>query len=191
MNALTDLLCPACNQGHLVPQVGEYSTVLPDGERMTVPKVEFDACDRCGETAISLASSLKVEAYVAEQIELLSSAELIRIREAFKVDQAEMSEILGLDGKTYLRWEKGHQIPSRSMGYNLRMLAEFPTAFAWLRARSWRSRRSCAPNRSAPAPIEVASPLIPEGDGAITPPVETDKDLPQAEQRPEETKHAL
>lgn len=107
---------------------------------MIVPGTELEVCDQCGETTISLESSLKVEAYVAEQIELLSTTELGTIRIGFDVDQTEMSEILGLGEKTYHRWEKGNQIPSRSMGFYLRILQHFPDTFEWLRKREWRQK---------------------------------------------------
>jgi DNA-binding XRE family transcriptional regulator len=62
------------------------------------------------------------------------------MREQFGVDQTEMSEALGLGGKTFHRWEKGSQYPSRSMGYYLRLLRQFPEAFEWLRSRRWKRR---------------------------------------------------
>jgi DNA-binding transcriptional regulator YiaG len=89
-----------------------------------------------------------VDAAIAEQTEQLTPRELERIRDDLGVDQTEMSEILGLGGKTYHRWEKGNQVPSRSMGFYLRVLAEFPEAAVWLRKRGWRKR-----NRLAAEPI--------------------------------------
>ncbi len=121
----------------MIAQVMDYITTLPDGQKMTVPEVEVEICDHCGERALSLASMRKVEEYVEEGMELLSSEELERIREAFGVDQARMGEVLGLGGKTYHRWEKGHQVPSRSMCYYLRALERFPNVFSWLNERGW------------------------------------------------------
>jgi putative zinc finger/helix-turn-helix YgiT family protein len=133
------IVCPVCTKGHLHSKISDYTTVLPDGEKITVPNVVLDICDTCGEAAISLEASEQVEAFIAEQIEQLSTNEITKIRSSLNVDQTEMSETLGLGGKTYHRWEKGNQIPSRSMGYYLRILHEFPEAFAWLRSRGWRT----------------------------------------------------
>ena len=77
---------------------------------------------------------------IAEHTERLTTDELREIREQFELDQTEMSEALGLGNKTYHRWENGTQYPSRSMGYYLRVLREYPDAFKWLRDRQWRER---------------------------------------------------
>jgi putative zinc finger/helix-turn-helix YgiT family protein len=140
MSAISEILCPECEKGHLRPQVADYVATLSDGVKITVPKVPLEVCDYCGEIAVSLEASRQIDAYIAEQIEQLAPRELERIREDLGVDQTQMSEILGLGGKTYHRWEKGNQAVSRSMGYYLRVLAEFPEAFDWLRQRGWRKR---------------------------------------------------
>jgi hypothetical protein len=51
---------------------------------------------------------------------------------------------------TAIRWEQGSQYPSRSMGYYLRTLREFPEAFAWLRARGWKGGKSRLPRQVPP-----------------------------------------
>jgi hypothetical protein len=81
---------------------------------------------------------------IAEQTEQLTPRELEGIWERFNLDQTETSETLGLGGKTFHRWLKGTQYPSRSMGYYLRVLAEFPEAFEWLKERGWRRRNRVA-----------------------------------------------
>lgn len=141
-NPTEPTICPSCGKGSFVRTIRDHTVSLPEGLKIVVPDVELEVCDFCHETSISLESSIKVQAYVDEQNELLVQKELVAIREKLGVDQTEMSEILGLGGKTYHRWEKGHQIPSRSMGYYLRILSEFPDAFSWLRSRAWRN----APN---------------------------------------------
>ena len=72
--------------------------------------------------------------------ERLSQKELEDLQEKSGLDQTEISEVLGLGSKTFHRWLKGTQYPSRSMGYYLRVLAEFPEAFEWLKAKGWRKR---------------------------------------------------
>jgi HTH-type transcriptional regulator/antitoxin MqsA len=138
MSIQSHLPCPVCDSGRLLPKIGDYLTTLPGGEKLNVPDISFAACDHCGEQTISLTESRKVEEFVAEHLELISPAELRAIREKLGVDQSEMSEALGLGAKTYHRWEKGNQIPSRSMGYYLRLLQKHPESFAWIRDRSWR-----------------------------------------------------
>lgn len=167
-------LCPNCEQGYLRAETHDYVERQPDGPTIIVPNVPMKVCDHCGEIAISLAAGRRIAAYVAEQNEELTPRDLERIRENLGVDQTEMSEALGLGGKTYHRWEKGHQSPSRSMGFYLRALAEFPEVFAWLRERRWRQE-----NRLRPAAVNRR-----EGEldlAAMFP------DLPPADARPEAT----
>ena len=140
MNADTANLCPTCDTGHFRPKRIDYTVTADDGLKANVPNLLVEICDHCGEIALSADAATAVDAAIAEQTEQLTVRELERIRDDLGVDQTEMSEILGLGGKTYHRWEKGNQVPSRSMGYYLRILAEFPEAFAWLRSRGWQLR---------------------------------------------------
>ena len=144
-------LCPACNTGRLREQRLDYTVAAADGVKVVVPNLLVEVCDHCGEIVLSADAADTVDAAIAEQTEQLTPHELERIREDLDVDQTEMSEILGLGGKTYHRWEKGNQVPSRSMGYYLRTLAEFPMAFAWLRERGWKKR-----NRVAGLAVDLA-----------------------------------
>lgn len=128
----------------------DYTINVADGVKVVVPNLLVEVCEHCGEIVLSADASDAVDAAIAEQTEQLTVRELERIREDLDVDQTEMGEILGLGGKTYHRWEKSNQVPSRSMGYYLRVLAEFPEAFAWLRERGWKKR-----NRLAATPIAI------------------------------------
>src|SRR5262249_23522062 len=137
-------LCPACDTGHLREQRLDYTVTAGDGVKVVVPNLLVEVCDHCGEIVLSADAADRVDAAIAEQTDQLTPRELERIREDLDVDQTEMSEVLGLGGKTYHRWEKGNQVPSRSMGYYLRVLAAFPEAFAWLRERAWKKQSRLA-----------------------------------------------
>ena len=150
MNSLPGEPCPSCGTGLLHPQRIDYTVTVTGDVKVTVTGLLVDACEHCGEVMLPAESVRIVDAAIAEQTEQLTPRELERIRERFEVDQTGMSEILGLGGKTYHRWERGNQVASRSMGYYLRVLEEFPEAFAWLRNRKWRSR-----NRVAAVPTEI------------------------------------
>lgn len=110
----------------------------------------MEVCDKCGEEILSLEAARDVDAAIAEYTDRLTPKELTAIREEFGVDQTEISEALGLGGKTYHRWEKGNQYPSRSMGYYLRILREYPEVFAWLRARGWQARNRVTTSEKSP-----------------------------------------
>ncbi|MEI8315103.1 MAG: type II TA system antitoxin MqsA family protein [Verrucomicrobiota bacterium] len=130
--------CPICDQGHLQLIRSNHEVSHPDEPVMTVPDVWIEQCDQCSEQFFPSETMRHIEEFIAEQAEQLSSDELERIREALGVDQTEMSEILGLGEKTFHRWEKGSQYPSRSMCYYIRVLAHFPESFEWLREKGWR-----------------------------------------------------
>jgi hypothetical protein len=49
-----------------------------------------------------------------------------------------LAESLGLGSKTWMRWENGEQNISRSMGYFIRTLSQFPEVYEWVADRSWR-----------------------------------------------------
>jgi putative zinc finger/helix-turn-helix YgiT family protein len=142
--------CPACGEGSLQTDKRHYIAAIGDGQKLRIPNIEMEVCDKCGEEIISLEVAREVDSAIAEYTDRLSADELTSIREDFGADKTEMSEVLGLGGKTYLRWEQGNQYPSRSMGYYLRVLREFPDAFAWLRTRGWRGRNRVATVERAP-----------------------------------------
>ena len=157
MNAQSANLCASCEKGNLREQRLDYTVTAADGAKVVVPNLLVEVCDHCGEIAVAADAAAVVDAAIAEQTEQLTVRELGRIREDLGVDQTEMSEILGLGGKTYHRWEKGNQVPSRSMGYYLRTLAEFPEAFAWLRERGWRTKKRHAASSPAQTAAVVCS----------------------------------
>lgn len=144
MNTSHDTTCPCCEGGALQSIKRDYTADLGEGLQLRVPDIQMEVCDKCGEEILSLEAAREVDEAIAEHTDRLTSAELTAVREDFGVDKTEMSEALGLGGKTYLRWEQGSQYPSRSMGYYLRVLREFPDAFAWLRSRGWRGRNRVA-----------------------------------------------
>jgi putative zinc finger/helix-turn-helix YgiT family protein len=140
MKSLEGQTCPFCGAGKFVLTTIDYEAELPDAQTLVVPNLPVERCDQCGETVFPAESSQRIDSAIAEGTEQLTPRELERIRDDLGVDQTEMSEILGLGGKTYHRWENGSQYPSRSMGYYIRLLHEFRDAFDWLRERGWRGK---------------------------------------------------
>ncbi len=137
--------CPVCETGRFeLVQIAHTEKVAEDNP-IAIPGVWVDRCDHCGEVLYPGDTTAFIESVVSEQTEQLAPRELERIREDLGVQrQDEMSEILGLGAKTFHKWERGAQFASRSMSYYIRVLAEFPQAFDWLRARAWRSKNRLA-----------------------------------------------
>ncbi len=145
-NTMEGEKCPFYAKGQLTLCQVDHRVILPDDPEIVVTGVWVEKCDACAETLFPSESSRYIEQVVAKETEQLTPAQLEGIRKRLGVDQTEMSEILGLGGRTYHRWEKGTQYPSRSMCCYIRILGEFPTVFDWLRGREWRHKEAL--NRS-------------------------------------------
>jgi DNA-binding transcriptional regulator YiaG len=153
--SLAGQLCPACHQGRFeLVQIDHVEDVAEDNP-ITVKGIWVERCDHCGEPVYPGETVRFIESVVAEQTEQLTLHELERIREALGVDtQDQMSEALGLGTKTYHKWESGAQFPTRSMSYYIRVLANVPGAFEFLRRRAWRAKNRLG---APPAQADLAA----------------------------------
>jgi DNA-binding transcriptional regulator YiaG len=131
--------CCSCEQGHYEEVFDRYEATASDDVKIVVPRLKVLRCSFCGDELLPPESQKQIDAVISEQTEQVTPRELEAIWERFNLDQTGTAEVLGLGGKTFHRWLKGTQYPSRSMGYYLRVLAEFPEAFEWLRERKWRN----------------------------------------------------
>lgn len=149
--SLAGQTCLCCGTGHFVLAQTDYTAEIPDDNPLTIQGICVDRCDHCGEMVYPGETTRFIEAAVAEQTEQLTPRELECIREDLGVaTQDEMSEILGLGLKTYHKWESGRQFPTRSMSFYIRVLADVPGAFEFLRRRAWRMK-----NRVTTPPAEA------------------------------------
>jgi DNA-binding transcriptional regulator YiaG len=112
--------------------------------KIVLPRVKLLRCSNCGDELLPPETQKQVDAAIAEQTEQLSPRELEAIWERLNLDQTQTAEVFGLGSKTFHRWINGTQYPSRSMGYYLRVLAEFPDALEWLKERGWRKKNRVA-----------------------------------------------
>lgn len=164
IQSLAGQKCPLCHQGTFKLTQTDHVEHVADDDALTIPKVWVDQCDHCAEIVFPADTTRFIESQVAEFTEQLTPRQLEGIREDLGVQrQDEMSEILGLGAKTYHKWESGSQFPTRSMTYYIRVLAEFPDAFEWLRERRWRQARS------RQVTLDVPRPAFPHlSDGPLT-----------------------
>ncbi|MCE0499102.1 MAG: type II toxin-antitoxin system MqsA family antitoxin [Methylacidiphilales bacterium] len=132
--------CPLCKKGQFELIQIDHREECPDSPAVVVSGVWVDQCNHCNEVVYPGETTRFIEQLVSEQSDLLSPHELERLREELGLDQTEIGEVLGLGSKSYHRWEKGTQFPSRSMCYYIRVVAEFPEAYAWLRQRGWKQK---------------------------------------------------
>lgn len=150
--SLAGQTCPACRTGKFALVQIDHTEDLAEDNPITMPGIWVDRCDHCGEIVFPGDTTRFIESIVADQTEQLTPRELERIREDLGVaTQDEMSTDLGLGLKSYHKWESGKQYPTRSMSYYIRVLAEFPQAFDWLRRRAWRQKNRLAQFQSQPS----------------------------------------
>ena len=156
--------CRQCGQGHFELVQITHIEKLPNDNPVTVADIWVDRCNHCGEVLFPAETVQFIEAEVASQSEQLTGEELEQIRKFLGIQrQDDMSEILGLDEKTFHKWESGSQIPTRSMCYYIRVLAAFPEAFDWLRRREWQSSNRIF-KRDSLNDISLMFPDLPESE---------------------------
>jgi len=141
--------CDECDSGTVETVTEDYTIHSPDGNTIVVPGVEMHRCNQCGETLIPAASSRYISEFQARETEQLSPEALHAIFVRADMTQKEFAEALGLGEKTFHRWLKGTQVVSRSMGYYLRAMDQFPEGFSWVKSRGWRKP---APRRAVTQP---------------------------------------
>jgi putative zinc finger/helix-turn-helix YgiT family protein len=142
-----EMICCSCGQGHYEEVFDRYETIVADEIKIFIPRVRLLRCPKCGDELLPHETQKKIDEAIAEQTDQLSVREIEAIWEQLNLDQTQTAEVFGLGSKTFHRWLNGTQYPSRSMGYYLRVLAEFPEALEWLRGRGWRKRNRVAASR--------------------------------------------
>jgi putative zinc finger/helix-turn-helix YgiT family protein len=138
------ITCCSCGRAHYEEVVDRYETVAADDVKIFLPRVKLLRCPECGDELLPPETQQQVDKAIAAQTDQLSPRELEAIWEQLNLDQTQTAEVFGLGSKTFHRWLNGSQYPSRSMGYYLRVLAEFPDALEWLKERGWRKKNRVA-----------------------------------------------
>lgn len=141
--------CPCCEKGHLVASRKEFKTTA-EGKAITVPKVEMERCNNCGETFLTPAGSQQVDDYIDHITDTISTEELQHFLEKYELTQKKAAEILQIGEKNFSRWLNGKQRVSASMSSYIRTLVAVPEAFETLSKKQW--------DRAATFPGEVRQP---------------------------------
>lgn len=152
-NAQENLVCLDCDRGVCREVIEPYEVKLPDGDKFTIPSLTMFRCDTCSELSIPAATARAIDAAIEEYSDTVSVEFLQEFLAKFNLDQTEAAEALGLGAKTFHRWIRGTQRISRSMGFFLRAMVEFPEAFGWIQQRRWREK-DCVPSQAGRSPIE-------------------------------------
>jgi YgiT-type zinc finger domain-containing protein len=136
--------CFQCENGVFERLSTTYVVPTQDGENVAVPNIVLWRCNACGEEVLPPESSRSVEQWISREEDRFTPTEVDAFLAAFNTDQTSAAHDLGFGTKTFHRWSAGTQQVSRSMGYYLRALIQFPEVFAWIKQRRWRNNQSPA-----------------------------------------------
>lgn len=170
MKTTEPISCTACNTGHYAEVFEKYETVAADDVKIVIPRAKLLRCSDCSDELLPPETQKQIDEAVAEQTEQLTPHEIEAIWEKFNLDQTQAAEALGLGGKTFHRWLNGSQYPSRSMGYYLRVLAEFPLAFEWVKERRWRRQNRIVQFQQINLALQFPDLAMAASQGGLNPP---------------------
>lgn len=138
----------------MIPLVQSFVTES-EGRSVTVPDVEMERCDACGETVLTPEGSAHVSRFLAAAADSLSRGELLQFLKQYELTHKGASDILGIGEKNFSRWLNGKQRVSSSMSNYIRTLTAVPEAFEALKQRRW-TRPAVSTLPSAPSqPVRV------------------------------------
>jgi HTH-type transcriptional regulator/antitoxin MqsA len=118
--------CLICGRGP-IREVERDWHIRVKGAEVTVPGDRVTHCDSCGEdfyTGAQAQTSDRRLADVRRRNEgLLTGEEILRVRQAASLSQAQLEAALGVGAKTVVRWEKGTAVQSKAADDVLRLIA--------------------------------------------------------------------
>jgi YgiT-type zinc finger domain-containing protein len=155
-------LCTQCHEGKYQSVTKDYTLELRDGDQCTIANLAQIKCNQCGHLVLPWASALRVDRAVADHTEPVSAKFLKQTRLSLQPNMTLLAESLGLGSKTWMRWENGEQNMSRSMGYFIRAMAQFPEVYEWVADRGWRKD-----NAEEQATIQEPSSAIDETSSKV------------------------
>ena len=138
--------CPICDQGVLQTRI--YGRDMQHkGVDISVEGLQCDNCPDCGAeitSPVQLDQNAKIirEAFIAERARvkreqnLLTGAEIRRIRTQLDITQKQASKMFGGGPTAFAKYEAEDVVQSTGMDKLLRLAAEVPSAAAWLFERA-------------------------------------------------------
>lgn len=131
-------LCPICGEGNLHSRVGK-SSVGYKGQS-TELDFQYSVCDTCGSeqsNAIQLRENKRAMVAFKKRVDgLLSGSEIHRLREKWRLSQADAAKVFGGGPVAFSKYETDDVVQSEAMDKLLRLAAELPTALEHLSRRA-------------------------------------------------------
>lgn len=110
--------CPICNSGTLAPYSdGEYRLAHKRKERI-LSTLHYSICDSCGLRGVSEEQAEEnirlIEAFEESFKDYISPDDIRRIRDKYRITQAEAGDIFGCGKSYFSKWENGEIAPTGS-----------------------------------------------------------------------------
>lgn len=119
--------CPSCRDENISIYKDDFISPKKDslGKKIIVKNVNFNRCEKCGESWVSSSEFAKIGNKIKEQqYHLLSPSEIKEIRESLPVKtKHELASMLCLNEKAFIKWEKGYNPMNRANDLLLRLVA--------------------------------------------------------------------
>jgi len=150
--------CINCGGIDICRRHGKQKFHFNDGDRIVpviVNDVAWDECLSCGEIYYDHKARAIIERAQARAAKILAPTELHEIRRRIGVSHASMARLLGVGEKSYIRWETGISIQTRSIDNLIRLTTE--------KVLNKQSATVCADAPTIPEDISIRFPLLPTG----------------------------
>lgn len=124
-------LCPICGAGHVTDHVEQVETEYK-GHKGQVP-LHYQLCDSCGSdfagAAEMRANKRAVMAFRKQVDGLLSGAEIVALRERYKINQKQAARLFGGGPVAFSKYENDDVAHSEAMDKLLRLVLRSEDAF--------------------------------------------------------------
>ena len=122
--------CPACGSDAMVRAIRDLPYTYK-GETTTIPGIEADFCETCGEAVVVEAAAARCSAAMLSFNKQVNAAIvdpqfIVRVRKKLSLDQREAAEIFGGGANAFSRYENGKTRPPLALVKLLRVLDRHP-----------------------------------------------------------------
>jgi len=117
--------CPICGEPTLVEMRGDYRMEVPPnipGDAIVVRDASWLHCESCKEDILSNELEAAISDERNRRMELLAPKEIRRVREKTGLSAVDMSHLLGVEEKTYTRWENGRSLQTKASDTKIRLI---------------------------------------------------------------------
>lgn len=132
--------CPACDGGALIPHADGERSLTHKGKEHRLNTLHYSICDKCGLRGMSedqVAENAKLIAAFEDSIrDYISPKNIRRIRQKYKISQAEAGEIFQCGSSYFSKWERGEAAPTGTAAVALRSALKHPEVMKLMAAEA-------------------------------------------------------